>query len=487
MGNKQGAMVSDTKVYMFAEILRNSVSLIMLPIYTRFLTPEDYGSVELLSMIIDFASIIFGARATEAVFRFYCTSNSVKEKKDIIASSLFLSFFMGCIGAAFVIALSEPLAIAIFDDAAYQEYIILFSLTMILLPLIGVPFAYIRAMQNSRLYLIFSVVKLVIQVSLNIYFVVYREMHVEGVAYSTVFSFVIVGALLTSYTVFAVGLNVTKKACVQLFSFSLPMKLATAGAFFLTFGDRYILNIYTDLSQVGIYSLGYKFAFIFTILSWDAFEKVWDAEKYAVNKKPDAKIIYQKVFLYMNIVLFTIGLGFSLFVKDLLRIMSAPEFWPAYEVVPIIIMAYIIQSWGRYCDLGIMLKRKTIQIAYAQWFAVFIVAIAYFALIPKFGIKGAAWATVIGFSAQFYWINKKGKEYYNMHLPWMKVFVIAVLAIACFSLTFFLPEGLLLSILLRVAIFGLFCSLLFILPVLHEEQKEEIKLNMKKFFMLSRY
>ena len=186
---------------------------------------------------------------------------------------------------------------------------------MILLPLIEIPFAYIRAMQNSRLFLNFSIVKLVIQVSLNIYFVVYREMHVEGVVYSTLFSFVIVGALLTSYTVFTVGLHVTKKACAQLFSFSLPMKVATMGAFFLTFGDRYILNIYTDLSQVGIYSLGYKFGFIFTILAWDTFEKMWDAEKYAVYEKPDAKIIYQKVFLYMNVVLFTIGLGISLFVN----------------------------------------------------------------------------------------------------------------------------------------------------------------------------
>lgn len=486
MGTKQGGMVSDTKVYVFAEVLRNSVGLIMLPIYTRFLTPEDYGSIELLSMIIDFATIIFGARATEAVFRFYCTSSSAREKKDIIASSLFLSFFMGCIGAAFVIALSEPLAIAVFDDATYQEYIILFALTMTLLPLIEIPFAHIRAMQNSRLFFNFSLFKLVIQVSLNLYFVVYREMHVEGVVYSTLISFAIVGSLLTMYTISTVGLNVRKKACVQLFSFSLPMKLATIGAFFLTFGDRYILNIYTDLAQVGIYSLGYKFGFIFTILSWDAFEKMWDAEKYAVNKKPDAKIIYQKVFLYMNVVLFTVGLGFSLFVKDLLRIMSAPEFWPAYEVVPIIIVAYIIQSWGRYCDLGIMLKKKTIQIAYAQWFAVIVIAIAYLTLIPKFGIEGAAWATVIGFSAQFYWINKKGKKYYNMHLPWMKVFLIAVLAISCFSLSFFLPEDLLLSISFRIVIFGLFCSLLLISPILNVEQKEEVKLNMKKFFMLSR-
>ena len=130
-------------------------------------------------MIIDFTTIIFGACATRAVFRFYCTSNSAKEKKDIIASSLFLSFFMGCIGAAFVIVLSESLAIAMFDDVAYQEYIILFALTMTLQPFIVIPFAYIRAMRNSRLYFNFSLVKLVIQVSLNIYFVVYREMHVE--------------------------------------------------------------------------------------------------------------------------------------------------------------------------------------------------------------------------------------------------------------------------------------------------------------------
>lgn len=479
---KQRSIVGDTKIYMFAEILRNSVSLVMLPIYTRYLTPSDYGSVELLSMLVDFAMIIFGARATEAVFRFYCTTGSSSEKKQVIASSLFLSFFMGVVGAAFVIALSEPLAMLVFDDIAYQRYIILFALTMVLMPLIEISFAYIRAMQNARLFFNFSILKLLIQVSLNIYFVVYLELHVEGVVYSTLFSFVIVGAILTSFTIFSVGMTVTKKACVQLFSFSLPMKLATLGAFFLTFGDRYILSIYTDLSHVGIYSLGYKFAFIFTILSWDAFEKMWDAQKYVIHKKVDARETYQKVFLYMNIVLFTIGLGFSLFVKDLLKIMSAPEFWSAYEVVPIIIMAYIIQSWGRYCDLGIMLQKKTMQIAYAQWFAVVVIAIAYFTLIPALGINGAAWATLIGFTSQFYWLNKKGKAYYDMRLPWPRVILVAVLAIACFGLTWFVPDELLLSIVFRVVIFAVFCLLLYVLPVLHDEHKEEIRSNVKKYW-----
>ena len=95
MAERQGNMISDTKVYVFAEIMRNSVSLIMLPIYTRFLTPEDYGSLELLSMIIDFAMIIFGARASEAIFRYYCTAHFAHDKNRIIASAPVFIIFYG--------------------------------------------------------------------------------------------------------------------------------------------------------------------------------------------------------------------------------------------------------------------------------------------------------------------------------------------------------------------------------------------------------
>lgn len=467
-------MIGDTKVYMFAEILRNSVSLIMLPIYTRFLTPEDYGTVELLSMVVDFATIIFGARATAAIFRFYCTANTNKEKNSVIASSLFLSFFMGCIGAAFVYVLSGPIALAVFSDASYQELIILFAFTMALTPLIEIPFAHIRAMQKSWLFFNFSLIKLTTQVILNIYFVVYKEMHVEGVIYSTLIAYLINGAILTTYSLSKVGINVSRRAIVEIFSFSLPMKIATAGAFFLTFGDRFILNMYTDLSQVGIYSLGYKFGFIFTIIAWMPFQKMWDAEKYTIYDQPNANEIYQKVFLYMNILLFAVGLGISLFVKDLLKIMSDPQFWLAYEVVPIIILAYICQCWGEYCSFGVLLRKKTMQIAYAQWIAVLVIAIAYFSLIPEFGVYGAAWATVIGFAVRFYWVNKKGKEYYNMYLPWKKVFIIAALAIFCFGLSLFVPDHIMFSLVLRALIFLMFCILLMLAPILKNEQKAEV-------------
>lgn len=443
----------------------------MLPIYTRYLTPEDYGTVELLSMLIDVATIIFGAMIVQAIFRYYCSATTEDYKKSVISSALFLGFLFNGIGSITIAILSEPLAIAIFSDPSFKDYITLFGITMFLLPLQQIPMTYIRAQQKPWLFLVFSILKLTIQLSLNLYLVVYLSLHVEGVIYSAVISGTIMATILLAYTLPKVGLTIHKSTCKQLFSFGLPLKLATISTFYLTFGDRYFLNIFSDLSQVGIYALGYKFGFIFTLIAWSPFEKVWDAEKYAIINKPDAKAIYQRTFLYISLILIFIGLCISLYAKDLLKIMSDPAFHDAHKIVPIIIFAYLMQAWVKFCDLGILLEKKTIQIAYAEALAAAVITVAYLTLIPAYGIFGAAWATAIGFMARFYWTNKKGKQYYDMELPWKKVILTLALALAVFLLSMIIPENILISVILRTTLIVFFIVILLLSPILSVTDK----------------
>jgi len=467
-------IVSHTSIYLFGDILRYSVSLIMLPIYTRYLTPEDYGIVELLSMLIDITAIIFGARVAQAVFRYYCMTDDAHSRKSIIASALLLGAIFDGLGAIVISLLSTPLAIAIFSDASFSEYIFLYAVTLFLLPFIEIPLAHIRAEQRPWLFLSYSAMKLCIQVSLNIYFVVYMEMHVQGVVYSAVISSAIMAAFLVGYSLPRCGMSASLKTARKLFSFSIPLKLATLGSFYLTFGDRYILNIFSDLSEVGIYSLGYKFGFIFTLIAWTPFEKLWDSEKYHTYEKANAKQIYQKTFLYISSILIFAGLCISLFTKDLLFIMSDPSFHDAYKIVPIIIMAYIFQAWMKFCDLGILLKKKTMQIAQAEMLAAAVITVAYFTLIPSFGMLGAAWATLIGFATRFYWANKKGKENYDMELPWGKVWLIGLCAGFILALSYLVPDDLLLSITIRTGLMVLFVALFSFMPILSRDEKREV-------------
>jgi len=479
MPKPKNRIVRHTSIYLFSDILRRGVSLIMLPIYTRFLTPEDYGVVELLSMMIDLAMIIFGARIAQAIFRFYCTARDENEKNDIIGSALFLAVLLNAIGAAVVAVFADSLSQLVFSDLAYSDYIVLFAINMALMPLTEIPLTFVRAQQKPWLYFIFSTFRLAIQLSLNIYLVVHLEMHVAGVIYSALISSAIMALVLLPYTLVKTGIKVTIETCKTLFSFSLPIKLAAIGSFYMTFGDRYILNLYTDLAQVGIYSLAYKFAFIYTILFWDTFEKTWDAEKYTIIERPDAKEVYQRVFLYISIVLIFFGLAMSLFVKDLLKIMSDPAFLDAYKVAPIIIVAYIFQSWTRYCNFGLLLNNKTSQIAYAEAFSSIIITIAYFALIPSYGMYGAAWATLIGFLARFLWIYFKGKVEYNMELPWLKISQLFLIAIVLYIPSSFIPENTFLSASMRILLSAIFILAVFTLPILSLKE-------VKKIFSLAR-
>ena len=459
---------------MAGDILRRGVSLIMLPIYTRYLTPADYGVVELLSMLLDVAAIIFSARAGQAVFRFYCTAKSDDHKKSVIASALLLSAVTGGLGALAVIVFSGPLAIAVFSDVGYKSFISLFAITLFLGPLTEIPLIHIRAQQKPWLFLLFSVAKLALQLSLNIYFVVILELHVEGVIYSAVISGVIMAAVLTGYSLSKTGFKITTAIIRSLFSFSLPLKIAALGSFYMTFGDRYILNIYTDLTQVGIYSLGYKFGFVLLMLTWDPFQKMWDAEKYGIFKKDNARHIYQKVFLYTSSILIFTGLCISLFTMDLLRVMADPSFLDAYKVVPIIIVAYIFQAWTQYCNMGILLEHKTMQIAFGEMLGVIVITMAYFTLIPLYGIYGAAWSTLAGFIARFYWINMRSKQLYNMELPWAKISLIALTAISIYFLSMLSPEDLIPSILFRSILVVMFIFTFFWLPILSKSEKNEI-------------
>jgi len=255
--------------------------------------------------------------------------------------------------------------------------------------------------------------------------------------------------------------------------FSLPLVISTLGSFYLTFGDRYFLKLYGDLTEVGIYTLGYKFGFLLTMIAWAPFSMVWDIEKYNIHKLSNAKESYQKTFLFYNLYLIVIALAIALFVEDLLRVMSDYQFWPAHEIVPIILVAYIIWVWTKFCDLGILLNKNTKQFAYAELLAVVAITVGYTLLIPLYGRMGAAYATLFGFIVRFLWVYISAKKLYNMELPWLKISYIVITALFIYSLSILSPENIMPSVLYRGVLLILFLGIIIMLPVYTKLEKKE--------------
>jgi len=469
MKQEKSKILSHGSIYLLGNILRRAISFIMLPIYTRCLSPQDYGTIELLSMIIDFISIIFGLKITQAIFRYYGEYKAYHDKNEVISTSLFLCFILNCMGIIVITIFIEPITLAVFGNTDEASNLLFFSLILLFQPLTEIPMAFIRAKQKPWIFIFFSIIKLSLQLGLNIYLVVIKKMHIEGVIYSAVLSGAVISFLLIIYTFSQTGSKVSWEKSKKLTSFSIPMILTSIISFYIAFGDRYFLRVFSNLKDVGIYALGYKFGFLLNFLIATPFASIWDSEKYKIYKKADAANTYQNTFIMYNFAIIALAVGISVFIKDLIKIMASPHFWPAYGIVPIILSAYVFNAWAGFTNLGILIKKNTIEITYGTIIAAILATIGYYFFIPRFGAFGAAWSTVIAFGARFIWITLRANRYYNMNLPWKKVVLLIAIGILSYLASRIGPHGLIKSLIFNFFIMIAFGTCTLILPIFPPE------------------
>lgn len=467
-------IVSHSSIYLIGSILQRCVGFVMLPIYTRFLSPADYGVIELLTLSVDFVGLIFGLRIAQAIFRYYSQYEG-REKDRVVTTALYLVAGFSSVGIVILTLLSRPIASLTFADPALAGLLSLFALTLLGQGLIEVPMIGLKAAQRPVLFVAFSIGKLVLQLGLNVYFVVLLEMRVEGVVYSTLISTGVMALALCGYTFYSRGMRFCWGKARELVSFSIPLVLTDMLSFYLTFGDRYFLRVHFGLDEVGIYSLAYKFGFLLIFLVVTPFGNIWDSEKYTIAKSADYRQKFRDVFILYSLALIVVATVMSVYIRDFITIMAAPEFREASRVVPIILAAYVVNAWASFTNFGIYLQKKTSEIFYGTILAVVVISIGYLLLIPNFGGIGAAWATLLAFATRTCWVYFRARRLFDMGLRWGSVACLVGIWGVALLLIRLAPEHLGYSILFNTGVVILVGAALSLLPVIPGELKARIR------------
>jgi O-antigen/teichoic acid export membrane protein len=194
--------------------------------------------------------------------------------------------------------------------------------------------------------------------------------------------------------------------------FGVPYQITTAGSFILTFGDRFFLARYDGPAAVGLYGIAYQFGFLLYMLGGDPFLSAWAPQRYELINRPRAErdASYARGFLYFNLTLMTTAMGIIVFVRPAIGVLTTNDYHSAALLVPIIVAAYVLQSWGNAVKFGIDVAEQTKLYTWASWIAAGVVLVCYATLIPSYGGYGAALATFIAFAVRFglafYWSQK---------------------------------------------------------------------------------
>jgi len=456
-------LVKHSAIYGVSNVLNTAIALILLPIYTRYLTPADYGILEILTITVLFVSVFLQLGLGSAIFKIVLYDKS--ESEDVLVSTAFY-FLTISSGIVFIIlySLAPSIASMILDSSQYANLVRLIFFTAFLNVAGIIPLAKLRMHDESIKYSVVSIGKFIVGVSLNIYFIAGLKKGVDGL--------VIAGAI-QSFT-----------ALREMLSFGLPLVPMGIAANILSMADRYFLRYYTTLEETGLYALGYKFGSIITLIV-GSFQIAWPAVLFSVAKRPDARKFYSKLLTYFVLGLTFVGLGVSVLSRELLLVMATEKFYDAFRIVPWIVFGNIFIGIYYATAIGTNLKKKTKYQAIAVISAATLNLLLNFVLIPEYGMMGAAISTVISYAVMAAIGCGSSLRFYSIDYEWNRLLKIMIVGVLLYCSSNWIHTGILIvDVLLKLILVLIFP---FFLYLIHFFPKEElVKLRVILNFRLAK-
>ncbi|GAK59414.1 polysaccharide biosynthesis protein [Candidatus Vecturithrix granuli] len=377
----------------FASVI---ASIILLPIYTRFLSRTDYGIIEVIDTIRAQLIVILLAGFVPAMAKFYNEANSEDKKRDVVGTSFWFIVVSGLVWIALLFLFDNALAEQFLTSAKFVVYIDLGIILLFIQAFLTTGESYLNIRKKSQLFLIASLSRLGLNIAANLYFIIVLRLQARGMLYGELLSSVIVGIVLVGYLAKTNGLRFRSRLLVNMLKFGLPFIPTTFSATLMHKADRLLLPRFTSLQDVGVYGLGYRFPFMLNSLLLDSFGRIWYASvMYEIAAQKDYQKIYAKVTTYFVTVYVVAQYLLIIMAPTIVRILAAPEYFQAWKVVQVIGIGMCFYSFHNFFVTGAFIKNKTWYLPVSHILAACINIALNWYLLPRYGYMAAAWNTVI--------------------------------------------------------------------------------------------
>lgn len=431
---------SHTAIYAVGNIARQIVGFLMLPIYTRFLSPADFGAVGLLSFALSLLEPFIGARLASAVPKFYFETSDPKRRSAVMSSALILTGSISAASACVIFVLREPASSLLFGTAQYALITGLFGLNILTQPIEYTGMTFVRMQERSVLFLWLSLAKLALQISLNVVFVIVLNLGVLGVVLSGVLSSGVFGIFLTAYVVYHNRIRFELATTLEMLAFSWPMWFAGLAGLYIGSSNRLYLRIFSSLTDVGLLELATRFATIVSMLLWVPFSQHWETVSFRIHSEGKAHTVFPTTFVAVSTILTVAGMGIAIFSEPVIRVMAAEPFHRAAAAVPFLTLGFILNSLAGFFHFSLLVTRNTRVYAYVHYVTAIVVTICYLALIPKFGVVGAAAGQCLAFALTFLVSYFLSKKYFDTKIRISGFAGIVAIAIATYAAASLVPD-----------------------------------------------
>ena len=449
---------AETIVYGIMTVIGRFLTFLLVPFYTHILEPGEYGIVAYLFSLIAFSTIFFSYGMESAYFKYASTQEIGTQKQNF--STPFLSLFITSILFSSLLSVfnGEISSIAGFGESGSR--LIVFAAWILCFDTIAlVPFASLRLRHKPGLFTAVKLANIIINVTLNVVFLAFLGMGVEGVFLAGLIASGSTLLLLIPVSWKFLGLSFSPELWKSLLKFGIPYVPAGVAAIALQVIDRPLLRMLTDDATVGIYQANYRLGIVIMLLV-TTFDYAYRPFFLNNANQPDAKKLYARVSTYFYTLMLFVWIIVTVFIHDIVKLefggryLIHPDYWSGLPIIPVVMVAYIFTGWITLLMPGIFIEKKTKYLPVISGTAAAVNIIVNLVFIPIYGMMGAALATLVSYivsAAGTYWVSQR---FYPVQYEIKRLFIVTSFFIVCgggaYYLLFFstIETGLLLKLII---------------------------------------
>ena len=396
-----------TAEYTAGNLFNKFVLFLFLPIFTKFMAPEEYAVYANILIFISLANVVYTLGLQQAIFSYFYQKKTDEYHYIIISTIYTTLFFVGMFFSFIIILFRNELSYLILRSEQYSNLFFFASIILFCDVLCGITLSFLNIMEKSRSYVILSIFRNSILLIILFLGAINNRFSLENV-----FTYISVAAVISFLLSTIFIWNEIKKFSLKLkekkyFSFLVIKKLLNFGLIIipgtlamisLKVFDRYMLTYLSPgkLYDVGIYAIGYKIGMIIIFLN-SIVNRVCFPYAMKIKDQPNAKDSYKKIYNYYIVSAGILGGLIIIFTKEIFHFFINSSYTEAMNIVVFAVISNYLLGIFNIINLGFYIKKRAVNISAAVGAGAILNIIMNFFLIPYYGIYGACLASVVAY------------------------------------------------------------------------------------------
>lgn len=417
-----GMLLSDTVIYGGGRSLVKLLHALLLPLYSYYLTPADYG---LLGLVLTTATLIdvFVTLGFDVAFtRFYFDEDSDANHRRVITTVFYVKFFYGGLLLAVVAFFCPQIAELVTGDADNAIYFQVALINIFFTNWSDLPYTLFRLDHRPWTFTVFTLGRVLVQVPVTVAFVVWLDQGPMGVLIGNAVSAALLNfAALPTYWK-RLDWRPDRRHMGAMMDFAWPAIFSTLSFYVLRLADRYFFVRFSTIAELGLYTVAQSLSQpVYLVMM--AFRMAWPQWHFAKLKEPELhkQMVARSSTYFLGFCLF-MGAFMGVFMPIIVRLLLTKEaFWGVGPTTLVLAFATIAYAAYFVFWVGSNVAKKNRLIPVIAAVAGGLTIGLNFVLIPAYGMWGAAWSHLAGYALLALMVYFYSSHYYPIRFEWARL------------------------------------------------------------------